>query len=196
MQERPGAGGGLDEADIARPVTWRTVLSPGLLFMALLAAASGVLAYWLGGEAALAAGWAEEEELLLHILPRMAAAAIVAGVVRVLAPPALITRWLGDRSGVLGLMLAAFAGMVTPGGQTAVVALVAAMAAAGADRGALVAYAIGWALLGVHRVMLWEVPILGGDFTFLRMLVSLPVPILAGLIARLLPAPPIGARGR
>ena len=193
MQRRPDHLGGADEADIARPVTWRTILSPGLFFMALLAVASGALAYWLGGEQALAAGLAQEEELLLHVLPRMAAAVIVAGFVRVLAPPALIIRWLGDRSGLLGLLLAAVAGMVTPGGQTAVFALVAAMAAAGADRGTLVAYTIGWALLGVNRVMLWEVPILGGDFVFLRALLSLPVPIVAGMIARLLPAPPIGA---
>jgi uncharacterized membrane protein YraQ (UPF0718 family) len=183
-----------DEADPARPITWRTVFTPGLLFMALLAAGSGGAAYWIGGEAALTAGLAEEEELLLHVLPRMAAAVIVAGFVRVLAPPAVITSWLGEGSGLLGLLLAAFAGMVTPGGQTAVFALVAAMAAGGADRGTLVAYSIGWALLGVNRIMLWEVPILGGDFTFLRAVLSLPVPVIAGLIARALPAPPLAGR--
>lgn len=188
------AGRSFDDADPAQPVTWRTVFTPGLFFMAMLAAGSAGLAYWLGGEAALSAGLGEEEDLLLHVLPRMAAAVIVAGFVRVLAPPALITRWLGEGSGVLGLLLATFAGMVTPGGQTAIFALVAAMAVAGADRGTLVAFSIGWALLGVQRIMLWEVPMLGGDFTFLRVALAVPVPIIAGMIARLLPAPSYRAR--
>ncbi len=195
MTGRRDLTGFSDEADDARPVTWRTVLSPGLFFMAALASGSAVIAYWLGGAPALEAGLKEQEELLLHVMPRVAAAVVIAGFVRVLAPPALITHWLGERSGLLGLALATFAGMVTPGGQTAVFALVAAMATAGADRGALVAYAVGWALLGVNRAMLWELPILGSDFTLLRVLVSLPVPVLAGMIVRLLPSPPIGRRG-
>ncbi len=48
----------------------------------------------------------------------------------------------------------------------------------------LVAYAIGWALLGVQRVLIWEIPLLGPDFAITRYLISLPLPILAALLAR------------
>jgi hypothetical protein len=58
---------------------------------------------------------------------------------------------------------------------------------AGADRGALVAYLTSWSLLGFQRVMVWELPLMGVDFALLRSLANLPLPIIAGLLARWLP---------
>ena len=39
----------------------------------------------------------------------------------------------------------------------------------------------------MQRVLIWDVPFLGAEFAILRTLVSLPLPILAGLIARNIP---------
>jgi len=36
----------------------------------------------------------------------------------------------------------------------------------------------------VQRVLIWEIPLLGPDFAITRYLISLPLPILAALLAR------------
>ncbi|MBW2393270.1 MAG: hypothetical protein JRG95_03295 [Deltaproteobacteria bacterium] len=51
---------------------------------------------------------------------------------------------------------------------------------------AVVAFLTAWSLLAVHRLVAWEVPILGARFAIVRYGVSLALPVLAGLITRLL----------
>ena len=43
---------------------------------------------------------------------------------------------------------------------------------------------ISWTLLGYARALVWELPFFGVDFVTWRVIVSLPLPILAGLAAR------------
>jgi len=82
--------------------------------------------------------------------------------------------------------LATGLGAVTPGGPFAAFPIVYALFLAGADIGAVVAYLTGWSVLALHRVIIWELPLLGPEFAIVRLLASLPLPILAGAIARLL----------
>jgi hypothetical protein len=65
--------------------------------------------------------------------------------------------------------------------------LVLVLAGAGADRGALVAYILSWALNGFQKLLVYEMPLLGPDFAIMRTLVTLPMPMLAGWVARRLP---------
>jgi len=41
-------------------------------------------------------------------------------------------------------------------------------------------------VLGLNRVLIWELPFLGFDFVLLRLLISLPLPIIAWMLAKLL----------
>ena len=86
-----------------------------------------------------------------------------------------------------GLLIATMAGTITPGGPSSAYALLALLGAAGADRGAMIAYIAAWATLGLQRMLVWDVPFMGGEFAILRFAVCLPLPIIAGLIARRLP---------
>ncbi len=151
------------------------------LFIALV---SGALSYHVKGEAAffdsLRGGW----DLLLTILPRISAALLVAGFIRVLLSRELIARWLGGQSGLRGILIGELAGLCTPGGPVTAFSLIAALRVAGADRGVLVAYATGWALLGLQRILVWEVPFLGADFALTRVTASVLLPICAALLAR------------
>jgi hypothetical protein len=49
-----------------------------------------------------------------------------------------------------------------------------------------VAFLTGWALLALHRLLAWEVPILGWRMALLRYGISLLLPVAAGLAARAL----------
>ena len=50
----------------------------------------------------------------------------------------------------------------------------------GADAGAAVAFIVSWTLIGYARVLVWELPFFGWEFVIWRIVVSLPLPILAG----------------
>ena len=53
--------------------------------------------------------------------------------------------------------------------------------------GALVAYLSAWAMVGAQRILVWELPLMGPDFTLIRVGSSLILPVLAGTIALYLP---------
>jgi hypothetical protein len=65
--------------------------------------------------------------------------------------------------------------------------LVTALHAAGTGRSALIAYLTSWSTLGLQRILAWELPLMGVEFAALRFVVSLPLPLVAGLVSRLLP---------
>lgn len=138
--------------------------------------------------------------MVLKTIPRIIAAMTVAGMIWVMLPRDRLTAMIGSDSGLRGLVIAATAGVVTPGGPSAAFSLLAVLGAAGADRGAMVAYIASWSMLGFQRIIVWDVPMMGAEFSLTRFLVSLPLPILAGLIARWLPirlvlVDPVAAKG-
>lgn len=163
---------------------------PVFFGFAALAGLSAAACYVLLGAEAFAEAVARDRDLMLAILPRMLAAVAVAGFVGVLLPRERIAALLGGNSGLRGLVIAALAGMVTPGGPMAAFSFVVVLRGAGSDKGALVAYLTGWSVLGMQRILVWDVPFMGADFSVLRFLVSFPLPILAGWIARQIPIAP------
>ena len=173
---------------------WRIVAArageafgPTFLAFLAVAVASGAASYYVIGETAFLATFGTDLDLLRFVLPRMAAAFLIAGFIRTLIPDERIARWAGGRSGLRGIAIAGIAGAGTPGGAVMAFSLVGALKVAGADRGVLVAYATGWGLLGVQRIVVWEVPLLGADFFSVRLAVSFLLPMLAGVLARHIP---------
>ncbi|MDH5750219.1 MAG: permease [Rhodospirillales bacterium] len=157
------------------------------IFFALLAMLSGFFCLGLKGEDVFVSVFHENLNFILIIAPRIAAAMLLAGFVQVLVPKNLVARWLGEKSGLKGLIISSFAGMVTPGGPMTSFPLVLALYSSGAERGALVAYMSAWSLLGVQRMIVWEIPLLGSDFTVIRFASCALLPILAGMLARRIP---------
>lgn len=148
---------------------------------------TGITCYVLLGPEAFGAAVEEDLDLLLRTVPRIVAALGVAGLVWVMLPRDRLMRLIGSGSGLRGLAIASAAGIVTPGGPSSAFALLAVIGGAGADRGVLVAYITSWSMLGLQRILVWDVPFMGAEFSLTRFLVSLPMPIVAGAIARWLP---------
>ena len=155
-----------------------------LAIVAALSAASGIACWAVEGSDGLAQAIAISWGLFLTILPVLGAALLLAGFVQAGVARETIARWLGAESGLRGLLIASVAGAATPGGPMAAFPLVLALAAGGADRGALIAYVAAWSLNGFQRILVWEIPILGPEFAALRFVASLPLPVIAGLLAR------------
>jgi uncharacterized membrane protein YraQ (UPF0718 family) len=136
-------------------------------------------------------GWAGvanvfHEDLILFatILPKVAAGCVIGAMVRLLVPREIIVRWVGEGSGLKGILIASAVGAIFPGGPFTIFPLAAGFLLSGADRGAAVAFITGWLVLGLNRAIIWELPFFGTDIVVFRHLISLPFPILAGLLAR------------
>ena len=154
---------------------------------AALALVSGLVCFGVAGPDAFAEVVVYDLHMLANTVPRIIAAMGVAGFIWVMLPRDKLTRLVGQESGWRGLVIATGAGIVTPGGPAASFSLLAVLGGAGADRGALIAYITSWAMLGLQRVLVWDVPFMGAEFSLTRLLICLPLPIVAGLIARSLP---------
>ncbi len=170
---------------------WRAWVSAGFgpmfwIFLAI-AALCGALVYVLEGEAAFRAALVEDGRMVVETVPRVVVAIAVAGMIWVLMPRERISALVGRSSGMAGLVLATIAGAITPGGPTSAFSLLAMLGALGADRGTMIAYIASWATLGMQRILIWDVPMMGPDFSLLRIASTLVLPVAAGLLARALP---------
>lgn len=175
-----------------RDPQWRrTVLTNavGKSFWGFFAAAVvlGLICWLVKGPDIVKLALAEDLGLVASLMPRVLVALSIASLIWVLLPRDRMSALVGKESGLRGLVIAAAAGTVTPGGPSSAYSLLAVLAVSGADRGALVSYIVAWATLGLQRILIWDVPFMGSEFAVLRFLVCLPLPVLAGLIARRVP---------
>ncbi|MDF1590030.1 MAG: permease [Desulfobacterales bacterium] len=149
-----------------------------------IALLSGYGCYAKGGNEAVLKGLKAAWSMVVLVGPRLLAAFILAGFVQVLLPKGLIIKWVGAKSGLRGILIATFVGVITPGGPMISFPLVAALFKLGAGYGPLVAYLTSWSVLSIYRIAIWEIPFMGVKFTALRFFVSLILPLVAGLSAQ------------
>ncbi|MBN8534037.1 MAG: permease [Rhizobiales bacterium] len=126
----------------------------------------------------------EDAWLFLTILPKVMLGCLIGGLIRLLIARETIEKHIGEGSGLKGLAIATLIGTLFPAGPFTIFPLAAVLLVSGADRGAAIAFVSGWLLLGINRAIIWEMPFFGTDFVLYRFLISLPMPILLGLVAR------------
>ena len=152
------------------------------IIMAVLAIALLLLAYFRGkGEHVL--GIKSALDMTIQILPLLIFAFIVAGMIQVLLPKELISKWVGAESGIRGIIIGTVAGGFSPGGPYVSLPIVAGLLRAGAGVGTMVAFLTGWSLWSIARLPM-DVGILGWKFTLIRILTTFFFPPIAGLIAQ------------
>ncbi|MBR0656182.1 permease [Plastoroseomonas arctica] len=125
---------------------------------------------------------------LVRVLPLFTVALPMAAFLAELVPADIAEGYLGPESGLRGILIASVAGGFIPGGPFVSFPLVLTFTKAGAGVPQMAALVTGWAIYGFHRVIAWEVPVLGWRFVAIRMLAGLALPVLTGLgVSWLLP---------
>ena len=137
------------------------------------------------GEGQHIVGMKSTWKMLIEILPLLFFAFVVAGMVQVLLPKDLISKWVGVESGLRGIIIGTVAGGLTPGGPYVSLPVVAGFLRAGASVGTMVAFLTGWSLWAVNRLPM-ELGILGWKFTLIRFACTFFFPPIAGLLAQAL----------
>lgn len=152
------------------------------IVMALLATILLIIGF-LKGEGQHITGLKSALKMTTDILPLLVFAFIVAGMVQVLLPQELMSRWVGEESGFRGILIGTVAGGLTPGGPYVSLPLAAGLLRAGAGLGTMVAFISAWSLWAVARMPM-ELGIMGWKFTIVRLACTFFFPPIAGFLAQ------------
>lgn len=155
----------------------------GLLLPAAILLTLVIVAASRDGAEGLRGGFGHTGTLLWRVLPNLAIGFTLAGFLTYLLPEALVARWLGEGTGARGLLAGTAAGALTPGGPFTHFPILASLIARGAAVGPVSAYIAAWALFGVHRLLIWEAPILGWRFVLVRVASCLVFPPIIGAVS-------------
>jgi uncharacterized membrane protein YraQ (UPF0718 family) len=161
-----------------RSFEWSTAV------IAAISLSAGLTVYLRDGLEKFTAILSHDLALFAGMLPKMAAGCLIAAFVTRLLPREVVARVVGAESGLLGIFIAMVMGAALPGGPLTIYPVAGAFLLLGADVGTAIAFITAWNLLGYNRALIWEMPFFGSDFVFWRIMVALPLPFLAGALAR------------
>ncbi len=106
---------------------------------------------------------------------------LISSMLVLILPKELISTWIGKESGIKGISIGTALGVITPGGPFLTFPILVGFWKAGTGVGPIIAYLTSWSLLGLQRVLVWELPFLGPKFVAVRIAVSLLIPIILGI---------------
>lgn len=124
-------------------------------------------------------------EQFSKLVPRMICALIAAGFIAEMIPKETISGYMGADAGLMALPVAAATGLIVPAGPVIAFAIAAVFAKAGAAPAAIITFITSWSIFAAHRILIYELPILGPSFFRLRATSVVVLPFLAGLIGML-----------
>jgi len=151
------------------------------IIMGVLAIALLYIGYQKGGGEHIV-GLKSAGNLLVQIIPLLIFAFIVAGMIPILIPQEMISRWVGVESGFRGILVGSIMGSLSPGGPFVSMPIAAGLLRTGASIGTMVAFITAWSLLAASRLPL-EIGLLGWKFALIRLACVFFFPPVAGLIA-------------
>ena len=160
----------------------------GMLIPTLIMALLAIILLFTGyqrGDGSHVTGLKNAINTTLYIAPLLIFAFIVAGMVQALLPAEAVSKWVGEESGMRGILIGTLAGALSPGGPYVSFPIAAGMLKAGAGAGTLVAYLTGWSLIALVRLPM-EVGILGWKLTVVRFACTFFFAPIAGIIAHML----------
>lgn len=167
----------------ADPLGRAKIFDSSFLILLGITAAATLGVFWTKGALRVIEIAIEYLGFLAVLSPKILCGFFIAASVPVLLPREVLARWIGQESGLKGLFVASLAGALVPGGPMMIFPLAAGFRIAGASVATLIAFVSAWSLYGLNRAVIWEMSFLHLDFVLLRILISLPFPILLGLIA-------------
>jgi uncharacterized membrane protein YraQ (UPF0718 family) len=156
-----------------------------MILLGAMGAVLFVIAWRLPGRKhieGLREGW----QMAMINLPRVILALLAAGFLSYLMPHEIIAEWLGHESGLKGIAIATVLGAVMPGGPLIAFPIVVILTKAGAGMPALVAFLTSWSVLGIQRIIGFELPMMGSKFVINRLAIGIFLPALSGGLVYLL----------
>lgn len=109
---------------------------------------------------------------------------VLAGLIEVLVPAAMVSRWLGAEHLGQGILAGWAMGLAMPGGPYLFFPVAAKLFESGAAPGALIAFLTAKTLVSPVRMLTYEAPLLGWPLTLARFLPAVLLPPLMGWLGQ------------
>lgn len=155
-----------------------------MIIIYIMPVALGIYAY-SRGDNSFKKGLTRGLEQFIIIVPRMICALIAAEFMAMLIPTEVISQFLGDEAGIIAILIGALTGMMVPSGPVISFSIAATFANAGASTPAVIAFLTAWSIFSAHRILIYEIPLLGVSFFKVRSISVLILPVLAGVFTML-----------
>ena len=152
-----------------------------LLILVALVGVAIMATLWKGGWQLLIPGFKQAGQLVRMVWPRLLLGFALGGLVKVLIPSSLIIEWLGPTSGLKGILIASYAGIIMTGGPYVSLPIVASIYTAGAGVGPVIAFLASMNMVSLPGLFTWSMPFLGAKIALTRYVVCFFLPPLVGL---------------
>ena len=129
-------------------------------------------------------GFQSSGRLLGGVWMELALGFVLAGLLDVLIPSPVLSRWLGSENLGRGILVGWAAGLVMPGGPYLVFPVAANLLRSGAAPGPLISLLTAKTLVSPIRMLTYEAPLLGWPLTLARLLPGVLLPPVLGLIGQ------------
>jgi hypothetical protein len=110
-------------------------------------------------------------------------ALLTASFLSEIMPARLISSGIGEETGFWGILIATAAGSVMPGGPSLTFPAAVFFLKSGAGTPQIIAFLTSWSVFALHRMLGYEIPLMGWRFSALRLTSAAILPIVAGLLA-------------
>lgn len=118
---------------------------------------------------------------IITFFPIIVVAFVMAGMLQVLLPREFVASWLAEEAGMSGILFGTAGGSILAIGPYVAFPMINSIYLAGAGLGTVIALITGWCILSLSRLP-YEAGFLGFKFTFIRLIICLPLVILSGAI--------------
>jgi len=129
-------------------------------------------------------GLAASGRLLRGVWVELALGFVLAGLIEVLIPAPVLTRWLGGARMGEGILVGWLAGLALPGGPYVFFPVAANLFKNGAAAGPLITLLTAKTLVSPIRMLTYEAPLLGWPLTLARCIPGLLLPPVLGLLGQ------------
>lgn len=140
-------------------------------------------AYIIGGTGLLFEGLNISKNSALAAAPMLFVSFIVIGQLRVLISKEMLNKWLQNNKSVKGILVSALTGGLFPGGPYVYYPFIASFVEKDVPFSIFTAFIVGKQIYDFARIPM-EISFLGPEVTLIRNIITFPVPIIIGLLAR------------
>jgi len=152
-----------------------------LLILGTLVTVAIAISLYRGGFQLTFAGIAKAGRLLESIWLRLLLGFLLGGFVQAVIPKELIGKWLGSASGLKGILIGSFGGIISTGGPYVCLPVVVSIYKAGAGIGPVLALITARGILSIQMLIVWQIPFFGTRIALSRFVICLLIPPLVGL---------------
>ena len=152
-----------------------------LIFLLTMVGTVIAATLWMGRWPALLMGLKRAFQLFRSIWLRLIFGFTLGGLIKVLIPSSLITDWLGPASGLKGILIASYTGLVMTGGPYVTYPIAVSLYDAGAGVGPILAFLVSTTTVSIPGLFTWSIPFLGTRLALTRYVICFFIPPIVGL---------------